>query len=180
MKNPGLWTAIAEGRLEAEHDAEGAQRWNAAQITQAVRHFVFDVETSDDAWGEKRILQSLGPRVHPAVIRILADQSFRAKLTIPTGTGLLPEAPINRLCDLLDDHPPGDVVDLLIPFLNDPSSQIRIRRPAACNQVTDVRDADAHSPSMKTGRGENLTGRWWQTSHTGRAESVFARPGGDW
>ncbi|HZJ14497.1 MAG TPA: DUF4375 domain-containing protein [Chthoniobacteraceae bacterium] len=125
VKNPALWDEMSEAQREIDRDTEAAQHWDDNQVAQVVRHFAFDVKTSQDAWGEKRILESLGARTHPAIISIFRDASVRSKLAIPTGTDLLPEAPMNRLCDLLGEHPPSGVVELLVPFLDDPSSEIR-------------------------------------------------------
>ena len=125
VKNPDLWNKMSNNRSEVEKQTQAAQDWSSPQIADAVRHFVFDVKSGRDAWGEKRILISLEARVHPAIIAVLQDASVRPKLTVPAGTDLMPEAPLNRLCDLLAERPPVEVVDLLAPFLNEPSSQIR-------------------------------------------------------
>lgn len=125
VKNPDLWDEMSEGQHEVEKETQAAQNWSVEQVVRAIRHFVFDVKTGRDAWGERRVLDSLGARAHPAIIGILRDASVRPKLTVPTGTDLLPEAPLNRLCDLMAEHPPAEVAELLVPFLDDPSSEIR-------------------------------------------------------
>ena len=69
----------------------------------------------------------LGLRTHPDLIKILKDESVRAKLTVPTrsdGTPF-PEAPINRICELFERRPPPESVGLLSPYLNDRSKQIQ-------------------------------------------------------
>jgi HEAT repeat protein len=125
VKHPELRAEMYGDEQAVQREAHAAQIWSEAQIARAVRHFAFEVKTSQEGWGEKAILDSLGARVHPAIIAILKDASVRAKLTVPTGTFLQPEAPLNRLCDLLDKHPPSAVVEPLVPFLADPTSRIR-------------------------------------------------------
>jgi HEAT repeat protein len=125
VKHPELRAEMDGEEQAVQRVAHAAQSWSAAQIARAVKHFVFEVKTSQEGWREKTLLDSLGARVHPAIIAILQDASVRAKLTVPTGTFLLPEAPLNRLCKLLDKHPPSAVVEPLIPFLDDPTPRIR-------------------------------------------------------
>jgi len=125
VKNPGIWDAMAEGQQRVERDIQAAQNWDVHQIARATWHFIFEVKTGRNAWGELRILKAMGARVHPVIIDILKDPSVRPRLTVPTGIDLLPEAPLDRLCDLLEENPPAEAVELLIPFLDDPSSQIR-------------------------------------------------------
>jgi hypothetical protein len=72
-----------------------------------------------------RLLKSLGRRTHPALLRILKDPEVRERLLEPTGENILPEAPLKRACNLLDEGPPPDTVDLLTPFLDEKSNEIR-------------------------------------------------------
>jgi HEAT repeat protein len=125
VKNPHLWNEMSDGQEEVEKDIRAAQTWNTGKVTRAVRHFIFDVETGSDAWGERKVLDSLKLKVHPALLEILQDSSVRSKLTVPTGTYLAPEAPLNRLCDLLGENPPAAAGELLIPFLENSSPEIR-------------------------------------------------------
>ena len=59
------------------------------------------------------------------MLEFLGDSSLYERLIKPTGVDVLPEAPFNRGCDLLGDSPPAAAVDVLAPFLNAPSSEIR-------------------------------------------------------
>jgi len=128
VKNPTSWVAQTEkNRRSADRDVAAAQQWDSAQINQAVRHFIFEVDTARNAGSQGRVLNSLGRRVLPALEEILGDKALHPKLTIPTGTDLLPEAPLNRVCDLLSEEAPANdtLMELLKPFQGDPSSQIR-------------------------------------------------------
>src|SRR5262249_42284402 len=87
--------------------------------------FVFDVESRRTAWADGKVLQGLGGKTHPHLLTILGDQSLRVKLVKPTGVDLLPEAPFNRVCFLLEESPPEAAVPLLSPFLNESSDGIR-------------------------------------------------------
>lgn len=125
LKNPGRWDEIAEMRANVDREVEEAKKWSDEQVARTVRHFVLEVKTSNDAWGEQRILRDLGARTHPAALAILADKSLAKRLTIPTGKALLPEAPIDRLCQVLGDRPPAEAVALLKPFAADASKEVR-------------------------------------------------------
>lgn len=56
VKNPHLWNEMSDGQEEVEKDIRAAQTWNTGKVTRAVRHFIFDVETGSDAWGERKVL----------------------------------------------------------------------------------------------------------------------------
>jgi len=58
-------------------------------------------------------------------MQILNDKSLHSKLITPTGKDILPEAPFNRVCDLLGHDPPAEFAPLFTPFLDDPSKEIR-------------------------------------------------------
>jgi hypothetical protein len=125
LKNPAFWKLSAEVRRSVDEDKAAAQAWSDEQIARAVTYFAFEVKTSSDAWGEKRVLESLAPRIHAPILKILGDESIRRRLTTPTGKNILPEAPFNRLCELIDMNPPPQVVGVLSAFLRDPSEDIR-------------------------------------------------------
>lgn len=125
VKNPAYWDDVTKARHEADVAAQAAMLWSDDRVSAATTHFLFDVTSSRQAGDDLHILRHLGVRTHPTLLRILKDQTLYQKLTKPTGVDLLPEAPFNRACDLLDDIPPVEIVDVLPPFLNDPSAEIR-------------------------------------------------------
>jgi hypothetical protein len=126
VKNPHEWMEGLNDDDEALSRAvEAAKAWDDEQVEAATRHFVFDVASSGKAWGEQQVLKSLGTRTHASLMKILADASRRPRLVKPTGKNLLPEAPFNRVCDLLEEDPPAEAVALLVPFLDDQSDEIR-------------------------------------------------------
>jgi HEAT repeat protein len=127
LKYPKLWLAMAKRRRAVDRASEEAEAWSDAELAASVERFIFEVESSEDAWAEERILRGLGSRVHPVLLQVLADASLRTKLVTPTGEilGGIPEAPVNRVCKLLGDSPPVEAIGLVTPFLNEPSEQIR-------------------------------------------------------
>lgn len=125
VKNPELWEEMEKARERQDRAVEAAKTWTEERITKAVKHFVFEVESSAKASGEQKILLSLGEKTHAAIFQILSEDSVRKELTVPTGTNLVPEAPINRVCKLLDKSAPVKVVELLAPFLDDNSYHVR-------------------------------------------------------
>ena len=125
VKNPKLWSNIEETGRAVDRAVEEAKQWNESQISTAVNRFLFEVASSQEASADAKVLESLGPRVHPAVLQILSDASQRAKLVVATGKNLLPEAPFNRACRLLGDTPPPDAAVRIAPFLDEPAKEIR-------------------------------------------------------
>lgn len=125
VKNPEYWDAVTQARQAANEVAEASKTWNDDKVASATRHFVLEVPTSREAWGEARVLRELDTRTHSTILELLGDQKLYARLIKPTGEDLLPEAPFNRACDILGDAPPKEAVAVLAPFLDDPSEEIR-------------------------------------------------------
>jgi HEAT repeat protein len=126
VKNPDAWQQNLNERQQImERGIEAAQTWNDREIADAVRRFVFDATSSQEAWADFKVLQSLGTRTHAPLLSILSDDTLRAQLLKPTGKDLLPEAPFNRICKLFDETPLEQSVPLLEPFLDDKSEEIR-------------------------------------------------------
>ncbi len=126
LKNPEILDTADFLFEEARRQTEAAQQWSDSEVRATVRKFILKVKTGEDAWMDRRILNGLGPRVLPAVLEILGDISLRARLVKPTGVDILPEAPFNRACDLLGDTPPAEAIPLIVPFLDEPSEEIKI------------------------------------------------------
>jgi uncharacterized protein DUF4375/HEAT repeat protein len=97
------------------------------QIAELVNYFVFEAQSSSDAWTERQTIARLGEEAYPPALEILRDASARKKLVVLTEhEDSLPEAPINRLCEIFDqDAPPPEAADLLAPFLESDSDEIR-------------------------------------------------------
>lgn len=126
VKNPDYWQGFARAQQQVELAVQAAQSWDDDEIALFTRTFVLEATSTGEAWQESRILRELGQRTQPAVLGMLRDQSHYDRLVRPTGTYFFaPEAPFNRACDLLGDAPGHEAVDVLAPFLNDPSEYIR-------------------------------------------------------
>lgn len=125
VQNPKDWSRDSERtRREIEKAVGESASWNNGQVSAAASRFIFEISSSEEATVELKVLRSLGTRVHSSVLTILGDSSNRARLVAPTGTNLLPEAPFNRACDLLEE-PPAAAARLISPFLEEPSAGIR-------------------------------------------------------
>lgn len=126
VENPEAWRKeVAAANLAHERALEQASKWDESQIAAAVNRFVFDIAISREAAADAHLLGSLGAKVYPAVLDILADTARRGKLVTPTGEDSLPEAPFNRACDLLGHTPPANAAALIAPFLDQPGREIR-------------------------------------------------------
>jgi hypothetical protein len=125
VKNPKYWRGVQEDWEQVNSEARAAQNWDDEKVASFTNLFVFEATSSRAAWSEGKILKSLGERTHPIVLGLLRDSSLYGRLVKPTGKDLVPEAPFNRACDLLGDSPGAEAVEVLAPYLNDPSKEIR-------------------------------------------------------
>jgi hypothetical protein len=125
VKDPQLWQKLVEQHDDVNRETAVAKGWNDEQVARAVRRFVLVAKSSRDAAGTLKVLQGLGQRTHPELLRILRDPGLRSRLVRPTGENLLPEAPFNRICELASDQPPMEMVALMTRFLDDQSPEIR-------------------------------------------------------
>lgn len=109
-------------------DRASAISGSAEEIARLVDFFVFEAESSDEAWTEKRIIAKLGEKAYPRALEILRDESAHERLVVLTGDeDSLPEAPICRLAEVFDQDapPPPEAAPLLSPFLQSESPEIR-------------------------------------------------------
>jgi len=127
VKHPELAQAADEQRKQTQAAVAEAQKWGDDEAEKKIDAFVFaGNETSSGALPEdKEILSSLGPRLTAVALKILNEPALRARLTKPTVTEPMAEAPLNRLCELFGDTTPDELVAPLAPFLDDPSEGIR-------------------------------------------------------
>jgi HEAT repeat protein len=151
VKNPKFWDWAAEAGEEIEAAKREALGWSDEKVASVTKHYIFEVSSSRDASRERRILQGLGARTHRTVIDVLRDVRRHKRLVKPTGEDVLPEAPFNRACDLLGDAPPAEAVEVLAPFLNDPSDDIRKDAALAISKT----GADTIVPLVKKAFGDN-------------------------
>ncbi|MGJ8696587.1 MAG: DMP19 family protein [Verrucomicrobiaceae bacterium] len=176
VKNPDYWDAASQARQEADEAAKAAKNWSDDQVASAARHFVLEVTTSREAWGEAQILRELGQRPHPTVLKLLGDEDLYDRLVKPTGEDLLAEAPFNRACDILGDAPPKEAVAALALFLNDPSEQIRkdaalaIAKTGAAEIIPHVRKAFSDTDAYV--RSYALMGLEFSLNRDGLADTV--------
>jgi len=149
VKNPEYWERFSRAQDDLDVKVRAAKGWSSEEVAALTRHFVLEVASSRDAQSEAQILRGLGERTHPAVLALLSDPSLYDQLVKPTGVYHLPEAPLNRACDLLQESPPSSAVEALAPFLNHSSDEIRkdaalvIARTGAASITPHVRKAFA-------------------------------------
>lgn len=125
VKNPELLDEFQNRQLELERRIAEARGWDDTRVAQTVHAFLFETATQRRAENERRLLTSLGSRTHEAVLRELANPGYGERWTTPTDTDLLPEAPFDRACALLDDKPPASAVPLVAPYITAPEKEIR-------------------------------------------------------
>lgn len=125
VKNPIHWAELNQARREAENAAADTKNWSDDEVSSAARHFIFDVTSSREAWGEARVLRELGDRVHQSVVEILGNPTLYSRLIEPSNESVLPETPFMRACDLLGNAPPESATAKIAPFLVDSSKEIR-------------------------------------------------------
>lgn len=125
LKNPAMEPDWEADRETLERKLAEAQSWTESGLRHAVRHYVFEVPTQRDGWDEYKLLGELGDRVHPLLLEMLWDTSLHQKLVKVTGKDLVEEAPINRICDLLETRPPEECIPALAPFATNTSNYVR-------------------------------------------------------
>ncbi|MGH8045661.1 MAG: HEAT repeat domain-containing protein, partial [Chthoniobacterales bacterium] len=145
VKNPQYWEELSKANEDLEAGTQAAKLWTDDKVASFTKNFVLKSTAGSDSSDDMHILRSLGERTHPVVLELLGDASLYKVLVKPTATNVLPEAPLNRACDLLGDSPPPAAVQLLAPFLNDPSEEIRKDAALAIAKTGDA----AISPLVK-------------------------------
>jgi len=125
LKSPGLEIDWESERETFERNLLEAQSWTESELRKEVHHYVFEAPTQRDGWDEYKLLGELGDRVHPLLLEILRDTSLHQKLVKVTGKNLVEEAPINRICNLLETRPPEECIPALAPFATGTSNHVR-------------------------------------------------------
>lgn len=120
VKNPELWHELEAEQAE-EPDLDAAKEWDDQKIEAAVRNYVLAKGTQKDRY----VLDSLGPKTTPALLKVLGDKSLHSKLVTVSESSLLPDAPFHRICELLGESSPPEAIPLLVPFLDEKSEEIR-------------------------------------------------------
>ena len=147
VRNPDAMPDLDEFHKEVD-DAAAALSGSPNEIAQLVDYFVFEAKSSRDAWAELRVLAKLGSQAYPRALEILQDPSMKGRLSaLAEDKSLLPEAPINRLCEIFDQDaaPPEEAAFLLAPYLQSASDEIRksaaliIGSIAAADSLPDLR-----------------------------------------
>lgn len=147
VRNPDAMPDLDEFHEEVD-DAAAALSGSPNEIAQLVDYFVFEAKSSRDAWTELRVLAKLGSQAYPRALEILQDPSMKGRLSaLAEDKSLLPEAPINRLCEIFDQDaaPPEEAAFLLAPYLQSASDEIRksaaliIGSIAAADSLPDLR-----------------------------------------
>ncbi len=127
VRNPEAMPDLDELHREVDATAKSLSG-SSTEIAQLVDFFVFETNSSGDAWTELQILAKLGNEAYPRALEILRDSSMKERLSVLTKhANSLPEAPINRLCEIFDQGapPPEEAAVLLAPYLQSESDSIR-------------------------------------------------------
>ncbi len=129
VRNPGSLPDLNEYHKHVSDSAEQL-RGSPEMIAALVDYFVFEAASSREADIEKRILSKLGTEAYPRALAILKDPSLLQKLQTagkPDSEFSLPEAPINRLCEIFDGEtpPPPEAAELVVPFVSSDLEEIR-------------------------------------------------------
>jgi hypothetical protein len=131
IRNPGSLPDLDEYDRKIKETAR-AVRSSPDAIAKLVDYFVFKADSASDAWSEMRVIRELGDAVHSHALAILADSRQTETLLKSKATGTdfyPPEAPIQRLCDVLDNGAdiPDESSDLLAPFFTGTNDK-RVKR----------------------------------------------------
>lgn len=129
VRNPEAMPDLDAFHREVD-DAAASLAGSPTKIAALVDYFVFEAKSSRDVWTELRTLAKLGSKAYPRALEILRDPSLKERLTalVEQEESLtLPEAPINRLCEIFDQDapPPREAAALLVPYLSSDSEEIR-------------------------------------------------------
>lgn len=127
VRNPGSMSDLKQFHKEVDQAAESLSG-SPEKIARLVDNYIFQEKSSRDGWTELRILAKLGDQTYPRALEILRDPSLKDRLVVLTEReNSLPEGPINRLCDILDQDapPPAEAAVLLSSFLRSDREEIR-------------------------------------------------------
>ena len=138
VKNPEFWRSAGGDRKKVDEAIQSAQYWSDDKVASLTRHYILQIKKGSDAWKEAQILRALDYRTHPTILELLGDRKLYDRLVKPTGVDVLPEAPFNRACDILGNSPPAESIGVLVPFLNDPSGEIRVDAAMAIAKIGTV------------------------------------------
>lgn len=113
--------------LDREDDlrVKEAIKWDSDKVASETKKYILDTDLEKDDWAQTRIFRALGNKTHPTVLEMLRDPALYSLLIKPTKIGVLPETPFDRACELMGDTPGPEFVEPLLPFLKDPSNEIR-------------------------------------------------------
>lgn len=127
VRQPELLRDLDQLEAEADETALSLSR-SPAKIAQLVDKVVFEAKSKHEAASDLQILARLGEKAYSRALEILRDPALTDRLLhLTTPNNSLPEAPINRLCEIFDQEPPlpKPVASLLAPFLNADGEEIR-------------------------------------------------------
>lgn len=130
VRNPDKMPDLDQYHAEVDRAAK-ALSGSPDKVAKLVEYYIFDATSSRDAWTELRILDKLGNEAYPHALKILRDPQMFERLSTLADTDEaepgLPEAPINRLCEIFGQNtpPPPEAAALLSPFLRSSHDEIR-------------------------------------------------------
>lgn len=156
--------------------SEKTQHWDDEQIAEVTREYVLKGSTKWEASERGHVFQNWGDRTHFTVMCLLGEQARYSQLATVIVEAAKPRSPLHRACELLGDSPPIAAADLLAPFLDDHS--VDIRQIAAL--VIGKTGAASIAPSMKRAFADEesavrdcaLTGLKIASDRKGLAEDV--------
>ncbi|WP_254508687.1 DMP19 family protein [Anatilimnocola floriformis] len=126
VRNPELMPS-SDARLQEVEKTRSSLSGSQQKIGQLVDQFVFEQRTPSERSADEQALAALGEEVYPRALEILRDNKLHERLCqLEEVKNRLPDAPLCRLCKIIDQEPPPpEAAELLTPFLRAENSRIR-------------------------------------------------------
>ena len=111
------------------HFLELAKRWPDARVKAILDDYLFreTTQSPSDDFALLRLLQGLGERTHPFLLRYLADKDLRSGWLENDSAALFSGTRFDRLCAAFGDTPPAAAIPLLATFLEEADASIRCK-----------------------------------------------------
>ncbi len=123
VRNPRIWQEMVEENAKPE--SKRLPNWSAKEIEKQVRQYVFTKGDEEDVRPLGNVLKALSPQTHEPLMGILRDHSNQEALSELREERYYKRAPVMRICDLFAGSMPEEAVNLLKPFLEHKSDEIR-------------------------------------------------------
>lgn len=119
VRNPRHWEKMVVGYAQLK--SEQLPNWSAKEIEEQVKQYVFTEADEENLRPLEYALEALSPQTHEALLAILRDPSNQEALSELRNK----TAPVMRICKLFTVRMPEEAVNLLKPFLQHESDEIR-------------------------------------------------------